>query len=467
MNPPTATSHPATGVDELRARIAGDYVTPADPNWDEARLAWNLAVDQRPAAVALPETAEDVAEVVRYARDNGLKMAPQSTGHNAHPLELAQTVLVKTERLRSVEIDPEARIAIIGGGAIWQDVTHPAAEHGLAALAGSSPDVGVLGYSLGGGLSWLARSKGLAANMIEAIEIVTADGEIVRADADNEPDLYWAVRGGGGNFGVVTAIEMDLIPLTEVHAGVLFFPIERAHEVLHAWREWVKNVPDEVTSVGRLLRFPPLEEIPEPVRGGKFAVIEATMLVDEAEAADLLAPLRALGPAMDTFATIPVTELQHLHMDPPHPVPGKGDGLLLRDLPAKALDSLLEVTGPGVESPLLSVEIRHIGGAAGRPDPNGGALDSIDAPFVMFAVGMTPVPEMVEAVEAHVNIAKRALGAWDRGLMYLNFAEHKIDPSRLWSPAAYLRLRKIRAAYDPDELFRANHPVPPFPVAAE
>ena len=188
------------------------------------------------------------------------------TGHNAAAMgSLAHTVLVKTERMRGVEIDPANERARVEAGVLWAEVSEAAAAHGLAALAGSSPDVGVVGYSLGGGIGWLARRYGMAANSVLAVEVVNADGELIRVDADNEPELFWALRGGGGAFGVVTALEFRLYPITEVHAGVLFFPIERGSEVLRAWRSWIQDVPDEVTSVGRFLQFPPIPDIPEPL----------------------------------------------------------------------------------------------------------------------------------------------------------------------------------------------------------
>jgi FAD/FMN-containing dehydrogenase len=450
-------------VDELRERLQGEYVTPEDTNWDEARLAWNLAVDQRPAAVALPETADDIAEVVRFARANGLRVAGQSTGHNATPLAngLGHTVLVKTHRMRDVSVDPVARVARAGAGALWMDVTGAAVEHGLAALAGSSPDVGVAGYSLGGGISWLARRYGLAANSVVAIELVTADGELVRADADENADLFWALRGGGGSFGVVTAIEMKLYPVTELYAGWLIFPMERADEVLNAWREWVDTVPDEVTSIGRLLQVPPIPDIPEPLRGRRLVVVEAAMLMDETDAARLLQPLRDLGPEMDTFATMPAGQLQTLHMDPEHPVPGIGDHMLMRDLTPGAIENVVEAAGAESTSPLLSVEFRHLGGALGRPEPGNGATAAIEAGFAMFAVGLTMDAVMAAAVSAYLPVVKEALAYWDSGREYLNFAEHTTDVRRLWTIEAYHRLRQVKAEYDPADLFRSNHPVPP------
>jgi FAD/FMN-containing dehydrogenase len=442
-------------------------VLPHDPTWNQARLAWNLSADQQPAAVALPETAEDVQAVVRWARERGLRIAPQGTGHNALPLgSLAHTVLLKTERMRGVEIDAGARRARVEAGVLWAEVTDAAAQHGLTGLAGSSPDVGVVGYSLGGGVSWLGRRYGLAANSITAVELVNAEGELVRADAEHNADLFWALRGGGGSFGVVTALEFTLYPVTEVYAGVLFFPLERGAEVLRAWRRWVDTVPDEVTSVGRFLQFPPIPAIPEPVRGKSFVVVEATSLLGKAGTDELLRPLRDLGPAMDTFATIPVTELKHLHMDPEHPVPGHGDGMLLSDFNDAAIDALVGIAGAGAGSPLLSVEVRHAGGALARKAPGAGALASIDGKFLMFAVGMSPTPELGAAVQAHVELVQNALAPWDSGRTYLNFAEKRERGERLFGDLTYRRLQTVKAAVDPDDVFRSNHPVR-LPAASE
>ena len=212
-------THSVSGLDvrPLRELLDGEVVSPRDEWWDEAREAWNLAVDQRPALVVFPESVPDVVATVAFAREHGLRVAPQSTGHNAGVLgDLSGTILLKTSRMRGVEIDPFGRTARTEAGVIWIEVVEAAAEHGLAALAGSSPDVGVLGYTLGGGLSWLARKHGIGANSVTAIEGVTASGEFFRTDRDNEPDLFWALRGGGGSFAIVTAIEFDLFPIDEV-----------------------------------------------------------------------------------------------------------------------------------------------------------------------------------------------------------------------------------------------------------
>ena len=447
-------------LDELRARLTGDVLVPGDDGWDAARQAWNLAVDQRPTAVALPESAEDIVAVVRFAVANGLRVAPQGTGHNAPPLgaELENTILVKTHRMRGVSVDPDARIARAEAGVIWTEVVQAAAEHGLAALAGSSPDVGVVGYTLGGGLSWLARKHGIGANQVTAVEIVTADGRHVRADRENEPDLFWAARGGGGSFGVVTAIEFNLFPITEVYAGILWFPVERAAEILKAWRAWTDDLPDEMTSVGRILQLPPIPEIPEPIRGRSFVIVEAIYLGDEADGAPLLEPLRALGPAMDTVATTPIAELSQLHMDPEGPVPGAGDGGMLTDVDDDLIDAVVERT---VGSPLISFEIRHVGGAVARPKPEHGAAAAFAAPYITFAVGAAPSPDAKRAVKATVSALREALEPWTAEHTYMNFAETRRDAKTFFSEQAYHRLRRIKAKYDPADVMRSNHPIPP------
>jgi FAD/FMN-containing dehydrogenase len=450
---------------DLDAAIAGSIVTAADPGWDSARQAWALAVDQRPAAVALPESADDVVAIVEFARTYGLRVAPQGTGHNAHPLEgrLEDSILVKTERMRAVDIDAVNRRARAEAGAVWTDVTVPAAEHGLAALAGSSPDVGVVGYTLGGGVSWLSRRYGLAANHVTAIELVTADARKLRADRDSHPELFWALRGGGGSFGIVTAIEFELQPITHAYAGAMFWPQERAREVLQAWREWTRDgLPEEIISVGRLINLPPLEEVPEPLRGRSFVVIEAMYLGDETRGAELIAPLRALGPQIDTFATIAAVALTRLHMDPEHPVPGKGDGMLLEDLPAEAIDALVDAAAGEAGNALLSAELRHLGGAIARPAPGDGALGTIDAPYAMFAVGAAPTAELLAVVKQQVDAVKRSLESWSAPYAFSNFAERPVDGRRLHrSEYTLRRLRAVKTAYDPTNLIQANHPIEP------
>ena len=445
----------------LTSALPGRVVIPEDVRFDEARRAWNLAVDQRPAAVAFPESPQDVAAVVLFAREFGLRVAAQGTGHSAGPLgSLEDTILLKTERMRGVSVDSARRTARVEAGVAWLEVVEAAAQHGLAALAGSSPDVGVVGYTLGGGLSFLGRKHGLAANHVRAIELVTADGRLVRADPENEPDLFWALRGGGGSFAIVTAIEFELFPITRAYAGILWYPIDRGPEVLHAWRELTQSdLPDELTTVGRFLNLPPTPEIPEPVRGKSFAIIEAYHLGDPAHADGLLAPLRALGPSNDTITTVQMPALTHLHMDPEQPVPAAGDGLMVDHLSAGALDTFVEVAGAHAQFPLVSIELRHLGGELRRSRPEHGALDSIDADYAMGAVGIVPAPELEAPARAQVQAVQAALSPWAARHTNLNFAETQQDAATFWTEQAYHRLRRIKAAVDPDDLIRSNHPI--------
>ena len=449
-------------VHAVRARLTGELVLPDDSSWDEARRAWNLTVDQRPAAVAFPESAGDVVAVVELARDLGLRVAPQGTGHNASAIDsLEDTILLKTERMRGVEVDPVARTVRVEAGVTWGEVTAAVSEHGLAALAGSSHDVGVVGYTLGGGLSFLARKHGLAANSVTAVELVTADGEFRRVDAGNDPDLFWAVRGGGGSFGAVTAIEFRVYPYAEVYAGMLVFPWERAAEVLHAWRELVPSLPDEMTTVGRIIQVPPLPEIPEPFRGRQLAVVEAIYLGDEADGAELLKPIVDLGPEVSTLATIPAAGLQMLHMDPPEPAPGASAYAMLDDLTADGVDRLVELAGPGSGSPLVSVEVRQLGGAIAEARPEHGARGTFPGGFILFGVGIVVQPKLKPVIEDHAGRIVAALSEHRSESGYMNFEEHPVDAAEHFDDETYGRLRAIKAGYDPEDLFRSNHPIPP------
>jgi hypothetical protein len=337
-----------------------------------------------------------------------------------------------------------------------------AAEHGLAPLAGSSPDVGVIGYTLGGGMSWLGRKYGLAANNVVAVELVTADGTFVRADRETESELFWALRGGGGSFGIVTALEVRLFPITEVYAGILWYPLEAGGDVLTAWLELTQGrVPDELTTVGRIVSLPPLPEIPEEIRGRSFALVEVIHAGSPGEADELLAPLRALGPIKDTVEVISMPALSHLHMDPEHPVGGVGDGMLLDELTPSAISALFEVAGPHAELPLLSVEVRHLDGELGRRRAENGALASIEAQYALYAVGIAPVAEAVAPTGAQVQRIRNALAPWAARHMYLNFADTNRDARTFWSDDAYQRLREIKARVDPTDLIRSNHPVRP------
>jgi hypothetical protein len=452
----------ALAVQDLRGRVKGIVSAPGMPGWDAARQPWNVAFDQRPAAVVFAADPEDVAAVVRFARDSGLRVAPQGTGHNPGPLgDLSDSILLRTSQMSGVEIDPYRRIARVQAGALWRDLMIPASEHGLSGLAGSSPDVGVVGYSLGGGTGYLGRKHGLATNSVTAIELVTADGELVRTDAEHDPDLFWALRGGGGNFGAVTAMELSLYPLASVYAGALMWPWEESERVFKRWLEWIETVPDEITSMMRMIQFPPLELVPEPMRGRNLAVFTAAYAGDEGQGAELLRPLRELRPEIDMFADMPPAGLIQVHGDPEEPVPALSDTSLLDGLTPGAIDALMSVAGPGTESPLAIVEIRQLGGALKRSEPHHGALERFDAEFLTFFAGMPEGPDLAEAIRRRAHEVVAALAPYGSGRNYLNFVEGPADTRSFYPVGTHERLRDIRGKVDPDGLFRANHEIPP------
>jgi FAD/FMN-containing dehydrogenase len=450
-----------TPFTDLSAQMTGRVVTASDPDWDATRQVFNLATDLSPAAVALPRDVSDVVAAVEYARANGLRVAPQATGHNADAFgALEDTLLVDVRELQEVSIDPRAQRVRVGAGVKWERVAPQLSEFGLAALHGSSPDVGIAGYSLGGGMGWLARKYGLQANSVTAIELVTADGRAARVDAKHEPELFWALRGGNGNFGVVTAIEFAVYPVENLYAGVMFFPFERAGEVLHAWTELIPTLPDELMTWASLLQFPDAPFVPEPVRGGSFAVIYGAFLGSEAEGRALLRPVRDLRPVMDTFAMVRPAALGDMAMDPPDPLPFVSTTALLSDLPRAGVDELVAAVGPGSGSTLAMVELRQLGGALGRRTPAAGARATLPGTLAVFALGV-PEDEASEAtVRAYLESLDQAVRPYRTG-DYANFVMEPADASSFFDADTWARLRQVKALYDPGDLFKGNHHIPP------
>ncbi len=448
-------------ADRLRALCSIEVHLPGDAGYDAARTPWNVACDQRPAAVVHPRDADEVSEVVRTAAACGLRVAPQGTGHNAGPLgPLGDCVLLRTSGITGVTIDAENRVARVGAGVLWLDVVEAAAAHGLAALHGSSPDVGVVGYSLGGGIGWYARQLGMSANSVLGVDLVLADGTQVRADQFHHPELFWAIRGGGGNFGIVTAMELRLYDIDTAYAGMLLWDQQHAERVLRTWAAWTADAPDCVTTSFRMMNLPPLPELPPFLRGRQLVVIDGAVLAEDERAEAILGRLRALDPELDTFARVPAAALIRLHMDPEGPTPAVSASTMLADLPEAAIETFLALTGRGSGSTLLAAELRHLGGALGRPAAGAGALPQLDGRFALFGVAIAATPEMGAQGHADAVALVDALTSYSSGRDYLNFAETPVDVSRSFPEETWLRLKGIRSAVDPDGLLLANHRVP-------
>ena len=451
------TSDQATAARDALSRNFPDAISvPGDSDWDASRYSFNLVIDQQPEAVARPRNADETAEIVRAARELGLRLHVQGSSHNPAPVgSLAGYLLVRFDRMKDVSIDADAQTARVEAGARWWDVVPQASELGLSALHGSSPEINVAGYSLGGGVGWQARHKGFQANSITAIEVVTAAGEQLRVDANNEPDLFWALRGGSGNFALVTALEFRLYPVDGFFAGNLFFEFERGAEILRAWNEWTRNAPEEATTTARLLQFPPLEEVPEIVRGKSFAVVNGAFLGSEADGAELFKPLRDLGPQMDGMGQVPPAALSEMHMDPVDPLPYLTAHSLLDELTESAIDEAAEMA---TSAPIPIVEFRHLGGAVSRAPEGTGAIGFLPGEYMTFAVIPVFDPGTVPQIEAGLAKFDGAFEANDVG-RYFNFTEVETDLSTMFPPETLDRLRQVKQAYDPDGAIRGNHAV--------
>jgi len=431
---------------------------PAHASYDEARTAWNLAADLRPAGVATATTAEEVSAVVLAARERGLRVAPVGTGHRAGALpDLSDSILLWTAIEPRVAVDVDARRVRVGAGTIWGDVSAALAPHGLAALSGSAADVGVVGYLLGGGLSWLGRHHGLASESVHSFEVVLGDGTIATASADSEPELFWALRGGGGSLAIVTSVELETFAISEVFAGVGIWDGRHSAEILRRWHAWTLTAPETMTTSARLLRLPPIPDIPEPLRDRPLVAVDGAAIEGEQEALELLGPLREVAdPVLDTWAPMPPSRLAEIHMDPPQPVPGHGHHAMLGELDDGALAAFVDVAGPDSGSPLLMAELRHVGGALGREGEGCGRLDGS---FCLFGVGMVMDPAMAPAIVERNDMLVAAMAPWATGGSYLNFAERGGEAATLHDEETYARLRRARAAHDADELLVSSHPI--------
>jgi FAD/FMN-containing dehydrogenase len=404
-------------------------VRPGDPGWDEARRGWNLAVDQRPAAVVEAASVEDVQAVLR----SGARVAPQATGHGSELLpDLDGAVLLKTSRLNAVAVD--GAIARAGAGALAGDVAAAAGAHGRAPVLGLASSVGITGLTIGGGTGWLSRAYGLACNNVRALEVVLASGEALRVDAEHEPELFWALRGGG-SFAVVTALELESHPVPEVSAGMLAWPAEQAAEILEQFRRWTWDVPEALGAVFRYLALPDVDGVPAPLRGRRIVAVVAAHLGPHADGARLLAPLRT-GTLVDTFGPIGPADLVRVAGDPEQPLPTRGDSFLLRELDVEAIAALIADLDP-----LGAFELRLLGGALGRAPHGHGALARLDAPFQLFAAGAGDA-----AGAARLAKLREELAPWlaTQGLM------NSSDPGSAFDAATWDRLRAVRETYDSD-----------------
>ncbi|MGW0055811.1 FAD-binding oxidoreductase [Nocardia nova] len=458
---PTGTGRqPLTGValaERLRAAVAGRVHTPGEDGYRLSATGFNVATEHRAAAVVVAAGAADVAAAVSVANAAGYTVAVQATGHGASPTP-PHSILIDTALLDAIAIDPNGRTATVGAGVRWQEVLDAAAPFGLAALAGSSTSVGVVGYTLGGGLGPIARTYGFAADHVTAMEVVTADATLRRVTPEAEPDLFRALLGGGAAFGIVTQMTFRLFPIRSLYAGGLTYRMDDAATVLRAWRNWVATVPEAVTSSVAVLNLPPLPEIPEPLRGATVLHLRYAHVGDAAEGAALLQPLRSVAsPMLDTIAEMPYAALASIHNDPVDPMPAADRSTLLRELPDAAIDALLEAAGPARGLPITMTEIRALGGALARESLSPTMVAGRQAAFNVLAVGVL-APPIAAAVSAALDTVIDAFSAWSLGAATPNFTRDPhgrsaAETMAAWTAGQRERLVEARRRYDPAGMF--------------
>ena len=433
---------------------AGQVAVPGEQGYELDRF--NTTVDERPALVVTVRSAADVQAAVRYAAAQGLPVAVQATGHGV-TVPADGAVLINTRELTGIEIDEANRTARVEAGVRSGALVAAAAEFGLAPLNGASAGVGTVGYTLGGGLGPLGRQYGFAVDLVRSMDIVTADGALVTASPESHPDLFWAARGGRGNFGVVTALVIDLVPVARLYGGGLFFPGEVAAEVLDAYRTWVTTVPDEMSSSVALLRLPPVEALPAALRGQFVVHVRIAYTGSASDGEVLVAPLRAVAsPVIDAVREMPYSEVASIHDDPTEPGAYADRTALLRSLEPETVAALLAHAQP----PVVVVELRHLGGALGRVPERSSAVGHRDAAFTVF-VGGAATQESLSAFDALVG----ALSPWAASGPFVGFLSGAdVGPevvASAYEPGSYQRLREIKKVYDPRNLFRVNHNIPP------
>jgi FAD/FMN-containing dehydrogenase len=442
-----------------QARPMTRYLTAIDPTYDRERSGYNLAVEHKPEVIVPAESADDVVDAVRQATGRGLGVAVVATGHGPSRPADGQ-MLINTSRMDGIAIDPVGRWARVEAGVRGGALVRAAAAHGLAPLAGSSPEVGVVSYHLGGGLGVLGRSLGWAVDHVRAVEVVTADGVLRRATPTAEPDLFWALRGGGrGTLGVVVAIEIDLHPIERIYGGGLHFSADTAGRALTTWAEWTRTAPEEMASSVLLIRMPDLPGLPDVLRGRYVAHVRFAFTGAAAEGRRLVAPFRDLGPVTDTVTEMPYSEIGTIHAEPTAPVPFHARNRVLHTFDVAAARALLRHAGPEAEAPYL-VELRHTGGALGRAGAVPSALGRRDGEFVLYAGAAAETSEVPRLRAAYDRLFD-TMAPWATGGVCVNFLSGPdvtaAELARGYRPQDVLRLEAIKRAVDPDNVFRTHH----------
>ncbi|RDI67418.1 FAD-binding oxidoreductase [Nocardia pseudobrasiliensis] len=431
--------------ENLRTAVRGGVLLPGDPDFDRAAQPWNTAVTQSVAAVVEAADAADVAAVLEYAADTGRAVVTQPTGHGATG-DIDDAILLRTGRFDSVDIDAERRVARVGSGVRWGQVQAAAAAHGLTGLAGSNPVVGVTGYTLGGGFGWFARKYGWAADAVRAVEIVDAAGRAQRVTADSDPELFWALRGGGGDFAIVTAWELELFPLPQLYGGRVMWSAERSREVFDLFTELTDDAPAELSVW--LQRY----EIPGMA---PTVALDFAYLGDPAQGRRHTARLDSLdGVIADTRGPLTPAEIGRITAEPTDPSPSLSRGELLTDLDDAVVKTLIDEP----VAPLLNIQIRGLGGALARPLPDGGARGPVTEPYALYLLGLG-LPHLLGDIDKRFGEITDALGSHITGAKPYTFLAPGESAAAAFDADTLARLREIKRNRDPHNVIRANFPV--------
>lgn len=449
LDSPTVDDIPDLDFRSLAALLTGDVHLPGTPAYGELGTPWNRSVPSRPCAVVAVASAADVRETVLWAAEAGVQVAVRTTGHGAvDPLD--GILLIHTGRLTELTVSPDGSCRA-GAGTLWGAVNAAAAPLGLAPLGGSAPTVGVVGLLTGGGVGPLARTYGVCSDRVTAVEVVTGDGRIRRATAETETDLFWALRGGKGALGIVTAIEFDLLPLTTVLAGSLFFGSTDTARVLHEWARWCVDLPLEATTSVAVLRLPPMQGVPAPIAGKQTVAVRFVWTGDPAEGEQVLAPMRSVAPLVfGGVQVMPAAGVGVIYGDPVDPMPSHDRCAVLSELPREAIDTILDVAGPTSDCTQLVVELRQLGGRITATPTVPSAFCGRDAPFTLRTIGITAGPR-TGAIRADAAAIITAAQPWTTARRLPNF-EPSTDPATLsatYDPDTLRRLRSIVADVDP------------------
>ena len=456
-------------IQELRESVLGEVITPADPHYDETRAVWNAMIDKRPALIIRCAGVADVITAVQFARSQELEIAVRSGGHSLPGFSTSDGgIVIDLSAMKGIRVDPDAERVVAQGGVTWRELDHETQAFGLALTGGLISSTGIAGFTLGGGIGWLMRKYGLTCDNLEAADLVTADGRLVRASEHENPELYWGLRGGGGNFGIVTSFEFRLHRVgPTVLAGPIFFPGEQATQILRGYREYTADLPDEMTTLVNLTTAPPAPFLPADVHGKKVVAVIGVYAGSPDEGRRIAEPLRHLGtPITDLLGPMPYTMMQSLL-----------DGLFsagarnyfkagyLAGLSDEAIDTLVRFHGPST-SPSSEIHIQHLGGAVARVPDGATAFGGRGAPYLMNVVARWTDPGTDDAQIAWARDLYAAAEPFTTGGTYVNFLSEGDDRvAAAYGPDKLERLARLKEIWDPTNAFRLNQNVKPAGLA--